>query len=89
MSENYRFAVRLVDFDDGRKKELRDFVLKTLHPRKGLDFFRGLLRAARDGEGEVIYETNSPNDARRMAFTLQSHGGMAAIDGDFEDDDLL
>jgi hypothetical protein len=89
MTENYRFAIRLVDYDEGRKKELKEFFLKSLHPKQGLDYFKGVLRSARDGEGQIVYTTNSPQDARRMAWTLQTHGGSAAIDGEFEDEDDL
>lgn len=88
MPQTYRFAIRLVGYDDQRKKELKEFVLRNLHPDKGLDYFKALLISARTGDGQVIYQTNNPNDARRMAYTVATYGGEPAIDGDFEVDDV-
>lgn len=90
MSQNYLFSVKLIGFDEERKRELRDYILRNLHPRKGLAYFKQLLEAAREGQGEVIYETNNPSDARRIAYGLVTHGGQPEMIGDFEvDDDLI
>ena len=80
MTDSYRLTVTLVDYDDTRKGELKLY-LNTLHPEVGQDELKAYCKRARSGEDPVVYQTNSPSDAKRIAHMIAMKGGAATIAG--------
>jgi len=83
----YRFNLYIAGFGDDRKAEVIE-ALKHLHPKSGKDWFKKVLDGAREtGRSEVVYQTNSKNDAYRTAQLLHHRGAALELEDLFPEQD--